>query len=149
MYRILVFIASSAFWLSTFFQNAPLETQDPQPSKELKDSMLKGLEIYSSFCISCHMQNGEGISGAFPPLAKSDYLMKDRERAIHQVIFGVEGEIEVNGETYYGMMQPTGLNDEQVANVLNYVRNSWGNKDLKVITKEEVAKVRAKADEGK
>jgi nitrite reductase (NO-forming) len=75
--------------------------------------------------------------------------MKDRERAIHQVIFGVEGEIEVNGETYYGMMQPTGLNDEQVANVLNYVRNSWGNKDLKVITKEEVAKVRAKADEGK
>lgn len=149
MIKILVFIASSGLWFSTFFQSTPILTQDPQPSKELKDSMLKGLEIYSSFCISCHMQNGEGISGAFPPLAKSDYLMKDRERSIHQVIFGVEGEIEVNGETYYGMMQPTGLNDEQVANVLNYVRNSWGNKDLKVITKEEVAKVRAKADEGK
>lgn len=149
MIKILVFIASSGLWFSTFFQSTPIVTQDPQPSKELKDSMLKGLEIYSSFCISCHMQNGEGISGAFPPLAKSDYLMKDRERSIHQVIFGVEGEIEVNGETYYGMMQPTGLNDEQVANVLNYVRNSWGNKDLKVITKEEVAKVRAKADEGK
>jgi mono/diheme cytochrome c family protein len=73
MYRILVFIVSSVFWVSTFFQNAPVEIQDPQPSKELKDSMLKGLEIYSSFCISCHMQNGEGISGAFPPLAKSDY----------------------------------------------------------------------------
>jgi mono/diheme cytochrome c family protein len=149
MYRIFVFVISSVFWISTFFQNASFEIQDPQPSKELKDSMLKGLEIYSSFCISCHMQNGEGISGAFPPLAKSDYLMKDRERSIHQVIFGVEGEIEVNGVTYYGMMQPTGLNDEQVANVLNYVRNSWGNKDLKVITKDEVAKVRAKADEGK
>lgn len=149
MIKILVFIASSSLWFSTFFQSTPFVTQDPQPSKELKDSMLKGLEIYSSFCISCHMQNGEGISGAFPPLAKSDYLMKDRERSIHQVIFGVEGEIEVNGETYYGMMQPTGLNDEQVANVINYVRNSWGNKDLKVVTKEEVAKVRAKADAGK
>ena len=149
MIKFFVFFASSSLWFSTFFQNVPIQAQDPQPSKELKDSLVKGLEIYSSFCISCHMQSGEGISGAFPPLAKSDYLMKDRERSIHQAIFGVEGEIEVNGEMYYGMMQPTGLDDEQVANVLNYVRNSWGNKDLKVITKEEVAKVRAKADEGK
>lgn len=149
MQRTILSALSLLIWLSSSFifsQQAP--PQEVKISPELKASIEKGKVIYESNCVSCHMPTGEGISGAFPPLAKSDYLMKDRERSIRQTIFGVEGEIVVNGETYYGMMPPTGLNDEQVAHVLNYVRNTWGNSDPKLITKEEVAKVRAKGNNG-
>lgn len=145
--NVSLILSVAAFFWSTSMVNLPQEAQEKEPSPELKASMAKGKVIYESYCLSCHMENGEGIPATFPPLAKSDYLMADRERSIHQVIFGLEGEIVVNEETYDGLMPASGLEDEQVAQVLNYVRNSWGNKDLKIITTEEVAKVRAKADE--
>jgi nitrite reductase (NO-forming) len=145
--NVSLILSVAAFLWSTSMVNHPQEAQEKEPSPELKASMAKGKVIYESYCLSCHMENGEGIPATFPPLAKSDYLMADRERSIHQVIFGLEGEIVVNEETYDGLMPASGLEDEQVAQVLNYVRNSWGNKDLKIITTEEVAKVRAKADE--
>jgi nitrite reductase (NO-forming) len=145
--NVSLILSLAAFVWSTSMVSLPQEAQEKEPSPELKASMAKGKVIYESYCLSCHMENGEGIPATFPPLAKSDYLMADRERSIHQVIFGLEGEIVVNEETYDGLMPASGLEDEQVAQVLNYVRNSWGNKDLKIITAEEVAKVRAKADE--
>jgi mono/diheme cytochrome c family protein len=140
----LLLAAAAMIWAVSFIL-VP-QNQQQEPSAELKASMAKGKEIYTAYCLSCHMENGEGIPTAFPPLAKSDYLMKDRARAIRQVIFGVEGEIEVNGETYYGLMPPTGLKDDQVAHVVNYIRNTWGNKDLKLVTVEEVSAVRAKGN---
>jgi mono/diheme cytochrome c family protein len=123
------------------------ELQEKQASPELKASMEQGKVLYASYCLHCHMENGEGIANTFPPLAKADYLMEDRERSIKQVIYGLEGEIVVNGVTYDGVMYPSGMNDEQVAHVLNFLRNSWGNQDLKIITKKEVAEVRAKYDD--
>ena len=74
------------------------------------------------------MEQGEGIEGVYPPLAKSDYLMKDKKRSIQQVLYGVNGEIKVNGKTYNAEMTGLDLTDEEVGNVLNYVRNSFGNK---------------------
>ena len=82
------------------------------------------------------------MSGAFPPLAKSDYLMADVDRSIKIVIEGLSEEIEVNGQKYNGAMQPSGLDDKDIADVLNYVRNSWGNKG-DIVTEAMVAKVRA------
>jgi mono/diheme cytochrome c family protein len=78
---------------------------------DLKSSMARGQEVYASYCITCHMENGEGIEGVYPPLAKSDYLMK------------------VNGVVYNGEMTSFGLSDEEVSDVVNYIRNSFGNKD--------------------
>ena len=68
--------------------------------KELEESMKRGSEIYMDFCVTCHLENGEGILGTFPPLAESDYLMKNREASIRGVQYGQQGEIVVNGTTY-------------------------------------------------
>ena len=99
-----------------------------QQKFDLKSSIARGQEIYSVQCITCHMEKGEGIEGAFPPLAKSDYLMADKIRSIKQIRSGVSGEIKVNGAIYNGDMPAVELTDEQVSDVLNFVRNSWGNK---------------------
>lgn len=95
---------------------------------DLKASIERGQEVYSTHCISCHMEKGEGIEAVFPPLAKSDYLMADKSRSIKQILEGASGEITVNGKTYNGEMPAIDLTDEEVSDVLNYVRNSWGNK---------------------
>ncbi|HKZ38533.1 MAG TPA: cytochrome c [Chryseolinea sp.] len=95
---------------------------------DLKASIERGKEVYNSQCITCHMEKGEGIEGAFPPVAKSDYLMADKKRAVKQILEGASGEMVVNGVTYNGEMPAIDLTDEQVSDVLNYVRNSWGNK---------------------
>ncbi|MEO6720610.1 MAG: cytochrome c, partial [Ferruginibacter sp.] len=89
-------------------------------------------EVYSANCATCHMPEGEGVESAFPPLAKTDYV-KDAKRAINIVLKGQEGEIKVNGKTYnVPMAALPQLTDQQVADVLNYVRNSWGNKNTMI-----------------
>lgn len=92
----------------------------------------KGKTVYSTTCVACHQATGAGIPNAFPPLAKSDYLNKDVNRAIKQVIKGSSGPITVNGKTFNGAMPPQNLNDQQIADVLTYVYNEWGNSKKKV-----------------
>jgi mono/diheme cytochrome c family protein len=99
---------------------------------DLKASIERGKEVYNTQCITCHMEKGEGIESVFPPLAKSDYLMADKTRSIKQILEGASGEMTVNGKTYNGEMPAIDLTDEQVSDVLNYVRNSWGNKGAAV-----------------
>lgn len=103
---------------------------------DLKASIERGKEVYNAQCITCHMEKGEGLEGAFPPLAKADYLMADKNRSIKQIIEGVTGEMKVNGVVYNGAMPAIDLTDEQVSDVLNYVRNSWGNKGAAVTPSE-------------
>ena len=103
---------------------------------DLKASIERGKEVYDINCTSCHMEKGEGLEGAFPPLAKSDYLMADKARSIKQILNGASGEVVVNGKTYNGEMPAMDLTDEQVSDVLNYVRNSWGNKGAAVTPAE-------------
>lgn len=104
----------------------------------LKASMERGSEIYNDFCVTCHMPTGEGIPYVFPPLAKSDYLMQQRTASIRGVKFGQEGELIVNGETYNNAMAAMGLEDEEIADVMNYILNSWGNASNKMVTVGEV-----------
>ncbi|MBO6495418.1 MULTISPECIES: c-type cytochrome [Roseivirga] len=112
-------------------------------SDALKKSMEAGKNTYNQVCMACHMDKGQGIPNVFPPLAKSDYLMKDVTRNIKNLIEGLQGEITVNGKKYNQVMPASGLDDTDIANVLNYVMNSFGNKAEKMVTKEQVAKVRA------
>lgn len=107
--------------------------------KELEKSIQRGQEIYADFCVTCHLTKGEGVQNAFPPLAKSDYLVKNREESIKGIAFGQKGELVVNGVTYNGTMPPMGLEDEEIADVMNYILNSWGNHSKKMVTSEEVA----------
>jgi mono/diheme cytochrome c family protein len=108
---------------------------------DLKASIARGKDIYSAQCLSCHQDAGQGIEDVYPPLAKSDYLMADKKRSIEQVLHGATGEIKVNGKTYNGEMSSFDLSDQEVSDVLNYVRNSWGNKSA-AVTPEEVSAVR-------
>jgi nitrite reductase (NO-forming) len=92
----------------------------------------KGKVVFSKTCVACHQATGAGIPGAFPPLAKSDYLNKDVNRAIKQVIKGSTGAITVNGKVFNGAMPAQVLNDQEIADVLTYVYSSWGNNKSKV-----------------
>jgi len=91
-----------------------------------------GKQIYSQTCFACHQGEGQGIAGAFPPLAKSDYLNADVDRAIGIMLHGKTGEITVNGEVYNSVMTAQTLTDEEAANVLTYIYNSWGNNGTEV-----------------
>lgn len=107
------------------------------PSKEFKDAVAfqdgaKGKAIYTKTCVACHQATGLGIPNAFPPLAKSDYLNKDTNRAIKAVMNGLHGPITVNGKKYNSAMPTQNLKDDQIADVLTYVYSSWGNNNTKV-----------------
>lgn len=117
------------------------QSRSNQAEPDLEESIEKGQTIYNTYCMSCHMSEGEGIAGVYPPLAGSDYLMADKERSIQGVMYGMSGEIEVNGQVYNNQMPNMNLSDEEVTHVLNYVRNSWGNEG-EVVTFEEVKAVR-------
>lgn len=108
-----------------------------KPKFVLKESIERGKDIYIAQCLTCHLDQGEGIEDLYPPLAKSDYLMADKKRSIQQVLYGAKGEIKVNGKTYNTEMSAFDLTDEQASDVLNYIRNSFGNKGG-AITPEEV-----------
>ena len=119
----------------------------------LQQQMDAGKEVYmkaaagGGMCFTCHQPNGEGLAGQFPPLAGSDWVLGDKERLIKISMYGLMGEIEVNGVKYNNVMAPPGippgsLTDDQIANVLTYIRNDWGN-SASAVSAEEVATVRA------
>ncbi len=109
--------------------------------KASAESIQRGSEIYADFCITCHLETGEGVPHTFPPLANSDYLRENRVGSIRGVKYGQRGELEVNGVVYNNTMMPLGLEDEEIADVMNYVMNSWGNTQDKAVTPEEVASI--------
>jgi len=111
-------------------------------SAEFTKSIQRGALVYEDFCMNCHLANGEGVSGVYPPLANSDFLTKNGEASIRAVKFGMQGEIVVNGETYNSVMAPLGLTDKEVADVMNYINTQWGNKTKKMLTEAEVAKLK-------
>jgi nitrite reductase (NO-forming) len=93
----------------------------------------------------CHQANGAGLPGVFPPLAKSDYLTGGLQRIMNVVLHGLTGKVTVNGQEYNSVMPPMNqLNDDEVANILTYVMNSWDNPGG-VVSKEDVKKQRAAA----
>jgi mono/diheme cytochrome c family protein len=123
----------------TAFKQKPANKQ--KPAFDLKASIARGQEVYGSYCITCHMEKGEGIEGVYPPLAKSDYLMADKKRSITVTLKGYTGEIKVNGVTYNGEMTSFDLTDQEASDVLNYIRNSFGNKG-EAVKPEEVKALR-------
>ena len=111
------------------------------PISSVDQQISKGKSVYNKVCMSCHQMNGVGIPGAFPPLAKSDYLNADVNRSIKQILNGSLGAITVNGKKYNTPMPKQELTDQQVADVLTYVYASWGN-NKSVVTPEMVKKLR-------
>jgi nitrite reductase (NO-forming)/hydroxylamine reductase len=110
---------------------------------DMAQLMVDGKGLYMTHCGACHQPTGQGLAGAFPPLAKSDYLMESRSRALETVLQGRTGEIVVNGVTYNAVMPGMGyLSDTQIAAILTYATNSWGN-EASAFSVAEVAKIRS------
>lgn len=110
-------------------------------SPEFKESIDRGAGLYNNFCASCHLSGGEGIKGVFPPLNQSDWLANKQKEAIHAIKFGLRGPIKVNGEKYDNLMPALGLSDREIADVMNYINNSWENHNEDQVTEEEVAAI--------
>jgi len=110
-------------------------------NKTKEQQIADGKVIYTKVCVACHQAQGQGMEGAFPPLAKSDFLNADVDRAIDIVLHGKQGEITVNGKKYNSVMTPQPLSVQEVADVLTYVYNTWDN-SKKVVTPEMVQKIK-------
>jgi len=109
-----------------------------------KDDQIKaGQQLFTGTCSVCHQATGQGLPGVFPPLAKSDLIAADPKRPISILLKGLTGKVTVNGKEYNSVMPPMNqLNDDEIANIITYVLNSWDNPGGR-ISAAEVAKARA------
>ncbi len=131
-----VMVVLSVFWClivsSSFIQ-----------TYNLPKSIERGKDVYITFCVNCHMADGKGMEKVYPPIAKSDFLKRPSKDLINNILNGQSGEIKVNGHVYNTLMPAQNyLTDEQIADVLNYINNSWGNKKPVAFTPAQVKKLR-------
>ena len=106
----------------------------------LEESYERGKLLYDDFCVRCHLPNGLGEAGLVPPLANADFL-EDIKATVHSIKYGIHGPIIVNGVEYNGSMSPMGLEDDEIADVTNFILNSWGNTSDVMIDEQYVKKV--------
>lgn len=102
-----------------------------RPGSISKASIDRGKKVYENLCMACHQADGAGVIRMNPPLIKTKWVLGDKKALIKIVLKGLKGgEIEIDGDTFSNPMpaQEAVLNDQQIADVLTYVRNSFGNK---------------------
>ena len=128
-------------FLSVYLFFVSLLTSFFYQEKTKAESIESGAELYQDFCIQCHLGTGTGVAGVFPPLKEADYLFNNIEKSIAGIKYGRRGPITVNEENYDGVMLNQGLDDEEIADLMNYILNSWGNTYDAQITSEQVQKI--------
>lgn len=101
------------------------------------DSYKRGQILYDDFCVRCHLPDGTGEVGLIPPLANADFL-KDIQATVHSIKYGLHGPIFVNGIKYNGSMAPMGLENNEIADITNYILNNWGNTTEVIVTEAYV-----------
>lgn len=107
-----------------------------------KTDQASGKELFEKYCLSCHQADGNGVRGMFPPLAGNKTITGEPDTLIRIVLLGLTGSIEVNGATYDQVMPAQDyLKDAEIADILTYIRSSWGNNAAAVAT-EDIAKER-------
>lgn len=109
----------------------------------LQASMTRGKQVYLEQCLACHQVDLGGVQGMNPPLIKTKYVLGDKPTLVKIVLNGMTGDLDINGDTYHNVMAPhSDLTDQQIADVLTYVRNSFGNK-ASAVTAAQVKAIRA------
>lgn len=117
-------------------KKAPLAKSTANPS------IAKGKVVYTTYCLTCHQADGGGVPNMNPPLIKTSYVLGDKTKLIKVLLNGLNEEVEINGSYYTNPMPAHNfLKDEDIANVLSFVRNNFTNK-APVITAAEVKKIR-------
>jgi nitrite reductase (NO-forming) len=115
---------------------------EPEASQALLE---RGRKVYDGVCAACHQADAQGLPGIFPPLARSDYLMADPDRAVRILLQGLNEPITVNGKQFKGIMPKLPLSDQEIVAVLRYVRGNFGNQGS-AIRLADVGRVRAALD---
>ena len=106
-------------------------------------SIARGKKVYTEQCLACHMADGTGVPGMNPPLIKTRFVLGDKIKLVQLTLKGMSGEVDIDGSVYHNTMASHAeLTDLQIADVLTYIRNSFGNK-AKTITAAEVKGIRA------
>jgi mono/diheme cytochrome c family protein len=114
-----------------------------QTGGNLKASIDRGKKVYDTYCLSCHMEDGNGVPRMNPPLAKTTWVTGDKKKLIAVILNGMDEEVQINGQAYSNTMAPHDfLKDDEIADVLTYVRNSFGNK-ASAVTVADVKAARA------
>lgn len=139
LFVMALYFSNTTTFIDSQKEYLPIKEQQQTP---LQKSIAQGKEIYTDFCIQCHLATGKGNGSTFPPLDGSDWLKKKITESIHAVKYGQKGEIIVNQKKFNSIMPPMGLSDEEVADVMNYIQNSWSNKSKKMITAKQVSAVK-------
>ena len=102
-----------------------------------------GKAVYMKYCLACHQTDGSGVPGMYPTLQKTDWVEGDKARLISLMLNGQQGEITVNGQTFNGAMPAHQyLSDEQIADVLTFIRSNFGN-NADAVTLAEVSQLRS------
>ena len=101
------------------------------------DSYMRGQMLYVDFCVRCHLPDGTGETGLIPPLANADFL-QDIQATVQSIKYGIHGTVTVNGVIYNNTMAPMGLENDEIADVTNYILNSWGNSADVIVTEAYV-----------
>lgn len=105
-------------------------------------SIVRGQQVYTQYCLSCHQTDGGGVPDMNPPLSKTTYVLGDNRKLIKVILNGFTQNVDIDGESYSNNMPPHNfLTDQQIADVLNYVRNNFGNK-ASAVTMTQVKAVR-------
>jgi mono/diheme cytochrome c family protein len=133
-------LAGGALSLQAQHRPAPKAKAKAKADPALAASLTRGAVVYKNVCITCHQADGGGVPNMNPPLIKTQYVLGDKARLAHIVLAGLAEPIEIDGDEYKQHMPAQAyLTDQQVADVLTYVRNSFGNKASAV----QVAEVKA------
>lgn len=144
-----VLVLFGIVYIATFARSTPSEWGDERTREELvgnhggSAAAQDGAAIYAAVCSACHQAAGQGLSGAFPPLAESEWVNGDERRLAAIVLNGVEGKLTVKGQSYQGSMPSfkKQLDDAKLAAVLTFVRSRWGNTGAPVAA-DTIAQVR-------
>jgi mono/diheme cytochrome c family protein len=108
-----------------------------------QDSKTRGKALYETYCLTCHQDDGSGVPKLNPPLIKTTWVNGDKKRLIKWVLSGTTDKIEIDGNFYDNNMPSQNyLKDQEIADVLTFVRSSFGNKSS-AVTAAEVKAVRA------
>ncbi|MGB5740191.1 MAG: c-type cytochrome, partial [Woeseia sp.] len=121
---------------------AEVHNAETQQGQAMEALLAQGKTVYQTNCAACHQPTGMGLPGAFPPLANSDFLKRDRKEVLSVALFGLSGPITVNDKEYNSVMPSMGyLSDEDLAAAMTYVFSSWGN-NYAAVSVAEVAALR-------
>lgn len=125
------------------FAQVKRKPRTTKPPSSFQQTMLRGKAVYQKTCIACHQKDGGGVMNLNPPLIRSPYVVGDAKALIAIVLKGLNKEIEIEGDVYSNPMPPqASLSDQQIADVLSYVRNNFENKAA-LVTQSQVKAVRA------